>query len=834
MNTLDFLKLLWPNGIPDGARIVVASPVAGSKAWRGDQFNLLNGAAAALTAEPNRYLTLAAMRPFTAGRGKAKDAVALPCFWLDLDTLEGTHKKTALPKDEAAALALVSEFPLAPSCVLHSGGGIYCFWMLHEPLLLPDDRANKKADTISQGWQELLLSIGKRHGYDLDQTGSLASPLRAPGCLNGKYDPPRHVRVLSLTEPLVRYRVEEIVAAMPARTTHARQPSATRGDDAVSQAASMLGGAGKAIDNGVVLRICPACQGLQSDGSIVEGTAHLTDHALTLKCKRESCVARGDGLSFETWGTRFLAPSNAVTLRAQIAAQRADDVRATQFGIADAFQRDNRTDVRWCPALGGWLVYDGKRWRPDDNGARLRLRATIERAIGTAEPGSLGHLQTSHVVDSALKLAAVELEMRLDDFDADAFLLNVENGTVDLRTGTLRPHRREDMISKLAPCIFELDAKCEDLERFLDHVTGGSSYFRAWLGRAIGYTATADMKEDALFVLHGPQGNEGKSTLLGILDGTFGEYARTVSYSAVLAKEIASDGPRPELATLPGARLIVASEAPEDRKFDSATIKSIAGGDSITVHAKYGKPFTFRPVGKLWLACNKIPGLPRSDDGGMRRRIHVVPFAYRFAEEGNRHMRDRLRTSPVTRSALLAMAVRGCLAWQHEGLGTCEEVARATATYLDGQKIAARQDALLDLFLESCEFGPAFEATSQDLQAAVARVAQREEVRPVGWVRLAAALRVRGCEPVHGERGNRWRGVRLKPEAFSRQSPPSEEDVKPPPTRAHKGERGDPKSTTVVGGSCPAEAFSLQPDPYAEAERSAIQQEFAGGSDDPG
>jgi putative DNA primase/helicase len=44
--------------------------------------------------------------------------------------------------------------------------------------------------------------------------------------------------------------------------------------------------------------------------------------------------------------------------------------------------------------------------------------------------------------------------------DRDPFLLNVFNGTLDLRTGKLRPHRREDLLTKLAPAEFKPNATC--------------------------------------------------------------------------------------------------------------------------------------------------------------------------------------------------------------------------------------------------------------------------------------------------------------------------------------------------------------------------------------
>ena len=47
-----------------------------------------------------------------------------------------------------------------------------------------------------------------------------------------------------------------------------------------------------------------------------------------------------------------------------------------------------------------------------------------------------------------------------DELDADPYVLNVLNGTLDLRTGELFPHCREHLITKLAPVEYDPQAAC--------------------------------------------------------------------------------------------------------------------------------------------------------------------------------------------------------------------------------------------------------------------------------------------------------------------------------------------------------------------------------------
>jgi putative DNA primase/helicase len=100
-----------------------------------------------------------------------------------------------------------------------------------------------------------------------------------------------------------------------------------------------------------------------------------------------------------------------------------------------------------------------------------------------------------------------QLVARAADFDHDGMLLNVTNGTIDLRTGTLHQHRREDLITKMAPVQFDPAAKCP---RFLQHLTtifGGDMELVGYAQRVFGYAMTGDVSEKSLFVLHGDGDN---------------------------------------------------------------------------------------------------------------------------------------------------------------------------------------------------------------------------------------------------------------------------------------------------------------------------------------
>ena len=145
------------------------------------------------------------------------------------------------------------------------------------------------------------------------------------------------------------------------------------------------------------------------------------------------------------------------------------------------------------------------------------------------------------------------------DFDQDPFLLNVQNGTIDLRTGELRPHRRADLISKVIPLDYDPDARCPRWDAFLREVTNDRSELVDFLHRAVGYALTGDTRERALFIGYGG-GKNGKTKFYETIAALLGPYAAHTPVQTLLAKRD-HDRPGNELAALRGVRFVSASRA---------------------------------------------------------------------------------------------------------------------------------------------------------------------------------------------------------------------------------------------------------------------------------
>lgn len=228
-----------------------------------------------------------------------------------------------------------------------------------------------------------------------------------------------------------------------------------------------------------------------------------------------------------------------------------DDDHLTDLGNARRVLRLHGEDLRYSHARNLWYVWDGTRWKDDETGEiNRRVKDTIRRFYADAanEIGKLaeseGDEKTARVrqlkkcLSHACRWEAASAvrhcieQMRSEpgvpvveaDLDKDPMLLTVANGTIDLRTGTLREHRRGDLCAKLAPVAYDPDAKCPQWESAILRWMGGNVRMADYIQRVIGYSLTGDVSEQVVFLLHG-SGANGKSTLLEVVLGVMGDYA---------------------------------------------------------------------------------------------------------------------------------------------------------------------------------------------------------------------------------------------------------------------------------------------------------------------
>lgn len=448
----------------------------------------------------------------------------------------------------------------------------------------------------------------------------------------------------------------------------------------------------------------------------------------------------------------------------------------TQLGNAERLIRLHGHDLRHCDGLGGWLCWDEQRWKVDDTGTVELLAKSMSQVIyaeilQTPDKTQQGKLamcamkaESLQFVKGTLALAWSEpgIPTTPDVWDRNGWLLNVQNGTLDLRTGILLPHCQVDLITKLAPVTYNPDASDPVLDRYLADVTRGDPDLLSYLQRAAGYSLTGDTREEVFFLMLG-KGGGGKSTFVEMMLAMLGDYGVKAGFDTFLEGKTTPGSARSDLMAFRGARFVGATETAKTRRLAESMVKELTGGDTVSARELHHKQMTFTPSFKVWLAANFAPEMS-DDDTGIWRRLKEIPFDMVLSpDEVDEGLKIHLKTDHGARSALLNWLLDGCLQWQAGKLGKCPIVERATS------ELRASFDplaAFLDLY---CTFSPHAEVEAKSLRAAYDawRVSEgvKEGINDKDW---GQRLKGRGCHSGRGRHNGTqatlWYGIGLQSE----------------------------------------------------------------------
>jgi putative DNA primase/helicase len=433
------------------------------------------------------------------------------------------------------------------------------------------------------------------------------------------------------------------------------------------------------------------------------------------------------------------------------------------IGNARRFVAEHAGEFRFVSTLHPpWLIWDGRRWTGDTRQLHLEAaKATADQMLRDAttpdERKAAREARRLQRLRAMLELAQSDpaIARQANEFDSDPWLLNVGNGTVDLRTGDLRPHDRGDLITLLAGADYDPDAPTPVWNQFLERVLP-SLELRAYTQRLHGLAAVGLTLEHVLPVLHG-SGANGKTTFVNAVKTAFGEYA----HEAPVATLIGSARPgnaTPDLADLRGRRLVTVSETREDGRLSVERVKVLTGGDEITARYLYRRPFTFKPSHVVVLQTNHRPRI-RDDGHAIWRRLKLVPFGETIPEGEQR--KELAQELAAERDGILAWwIVAGAVDYMKQGLAEPEVITRATAEY------RREEDQLIGWIEECCDSDAGAWVSTSELRESYASWAKANGFEPISSTALAARLRARtdlDLVPERHANGTRgWRGLRLR------------------------------------------------------------------------
>lgn len=374
-----------------------------------------------------------------------------------------------------------------------------------------------------------------------------------------------------------------------------------------------------------------------------------------------------------------------------------------EIGIGNAFADYFKPIARFNGDRNVWYVYDGKVWQPDENALavaelakhladllytfalQIRDEDTRNRYIKRVQKLQMRKNRKTMVED-----AKSVYPIRMSAFDANVYLLNLENGTLDLRTLEFHEHDPKDLITKISHINYDPAATCPRWIQFVDEVMVGRKNVARYLQKAIGYSLSGDTSLECLFIMFGPTTRNGKTTTIETILRVMGEYGRSAKPDMLATNYFRgqSNGSSDDVARLAGARFVGISEMEQKLTINASLTKQLTGNGSITARFLYEGYFEFHMQAKIFIDTNHLPNVTDRTlfESG---RLKIIPFTRHFED----HEQDKtLKTTlmqPENLSGILNWCIEGYRLYKAEGLDEPEEVKAATEEYrVESDRIA--------------------------------------------------------------------------------------------------------------------------------------------------
>ena len=421
--------------------------------------------------------------------------------------------------------------------------------------------------------------------------------------------------------------------------------------------------------------------------------------------------------------------------------------------LALAKHWSNNEGADWCYTLAWnqWCHWDGTRWNVDRTNSVTSLiademcRATHWMEAKALSQTAIKSLCAKRNIANVRDLAGCfPKHARLpEEWDKNPWLLGTPDGTVDLKTGILRPPERGDFMTRQT-AVSPKPGPMPHWDKVLDRCTKGDAEMRKYYQRWAGYILTGSCQEEGFLFVHGA-GNSGKSKFIDCLGGMLGK-ADEGGYCATAKIEMLMESKHErhteELACLAGARMVRTSEPDEGARWNEALLKLITGRDTVSARRLYEKQFTFTPEFKLLINGNFRPAFKNTGEE-IRRRMHFVEFPESIPEAERIYGLPELLEAEWP--AILHWAIEGCLEWQRIGLQKPDSVKAATQDYLDNE------DTMGQWLSDCCDIGPSLKFVVADAYKSYSDYVEKAGEGIVSKKRFSQRMEARGY--MRGKKG---------------------------------------------------------------------------------
>ena len=426
-------------------------------------------------------------------------------------------------------------------------------------------------------------------------------------------------------------------------------------------------------------------------------------------------------------------------------------------------------EMLYCAESKKWLIWQGSHWEVDREDFVFDYAAEFARSLYDDATDSAGYKNAQRAnnrsgFNAFLELAQRKQMVTIDSFDNQPRLLNCTNGTLDLETGGLRPHDKNDRITRRVNCEYDADARSDAFTKFINRIQPDPS-IRAFLQRSIGYSLLGNVRERSFWILYGT-GNNGKSIFTNLFNNLLGEYASTTTTASIMAgKQNAIPN---DIARLKGKRFIVVPETGENERLNEALIKALSAGDKVTARFLFSEHFDFYFSGKIWIATNHKPTIT-DHSKGFWDRVKLIPFSQDIPASEVIKSDDLMAQLMADAPAVLAWAVQGCRDYfESDGLDVPDVIRAEIDAY------RKEQDSIAQFIEERCEtieqaraaddrisiYEPDYQVSNKDLYAAYKTFCTENGEYLRSHRRLTQNMIERGFK--QGRQSSRyWQGVKL-------------------------------------------------------------------------
>ncbi len=689
-----------------------------------DQQDAINKISIAITNGLNTYHSIAAFDSTTNSR-EVENARKICSLFIDVDSGPDHRKryKTTSECETAITEFLKSTKIPKPSIIVSSGNGYHCYWVLNQTASI--------AEWLPVAKKLKELCFKKNFYIDQAPTADAARVLRTIGTKNFK-DPsnPKLVQIIhpKLNDPVVRYDFDvlsDIITSELNDVNSISKPIVVQPIDRVTSNLLVPYQKLNIADLPLILRrIDPGCARevwlsigmgcVDEFGDLAKEIFHNWSRgdyheqyqhgALPPQNFNEEDTEE----QWEDWIKRKLQGKTGYTFgtvrwyanNSEELSSTNDDFNRlkTQKILGDRqnamlFAAKYRGKFLYVWGLDSWFQWNDIVWRKCTSGEEASAAKAISDLIAdtailtlkedsqNAKPLLMHALKAQNYphIKSMVDLARSEPFMSISDsslLNHDHYLMGVKNGVVDLRSGELVMPDPKMLITKQCDAKFIKGSNCNLWIKFLNEIFNNEETIES-VQRILGYTFTGSTSEEIMVICHG-YGANGKSVLSNVVQKIAGDYGKTGSSNLLKARKDDDTGPRPDIASLCGARFVTVNEMQSGDYLDEQAVKILASREKICARHLYQNEFTYSPTAVVWLKTNHKP-IIKGEDDGIWRRLVLLPFERKFDEnERDRNLEEKLLTQA---DGILEWIIEGAVKWYASGLKLSHHIISQSAQY---------------------------------------------------------------------------------------------------------------------------------------------------------